>query len=123
MEWCCQEVLEQDRKAFEEKTGKKYPGEELSERLTFAVYDRTVRDLLKRKNGIAEKEIDIDKISETVNKKVNPKIKDFEDWLRDTIGSYFGDKYFRDDNERRRDYTLENLTQYMKGDIKNQEKP
>ncbi|MFA5527764.1 MAG: hypothetical protein WC996_04040 [Peptostreptococcales bacterium] len=116
------EVLAQDRKAFEEKTGKKYPGEELSERLTFAVYDRTVWDLLKRKNGIAEKEIDIDKISETVNKKVNPKIKEFENWLRDTISPYFGDKYFRDDNERRRDYTLENLTQYMKGDIKNQEK-
>lgn len=115
------EALIQDRKLLEEKTGKKR--DMPPEKLGWGVYDGAVRDILKRPNGKPEKEIDIDKIKDAVNKKVNPKMKDFEKWLRDTISPYFGEKYFENDNGNKKPYTLEDLTEYMRsGNTKNKEK-
>lgn len=68
------------------------------------------------------KEVDTIKVSEIIDKNFQ-KIdkKDFNKWLTDRFGSVYGRSYFLDNAGRSKNYSMENILDYMTGRVRGQE--
>ena len=75
----------------------------------------------QRLNG--QKEFDSYATRDNINNVVEEHKEEYKNWLRDKFKDVYGDKYFENDRGTKKDYTLENLTSYMKkGNTKAQQK-
>ena len=66
----------------------------------------------RRLNG--QKEFDIYETRDNIDKEVEKHKEEFENWLRNKFTDVYNEKYFEDESGRKKAYTLENLTSYMK---------
>ena len=75
----------------------------------------------QRLNG--QKEFDSYATRDNISKAVEQHQEEYENWLRNKFIDVYGEKYFENDRGTKKDYTLENLTSYMKkGNTKAQQK-
>ena len=70
-----------------------------------------------------KKEIDMYATRDNIDKAVKEHQEEFNQWLTNKFESLYGEKYFENEKGRKYDFTLENLTSYMKkGNTKAQQK-
>lgn len=81
------------------------------------------RDIKQYDNANKGQEFDSYATRDNIDKAVKEHQEEFNQWLTSKFESLYGDKYFENEKGRKYDYTLENLTSYMKkGSTKTQQK-